>query len=106
MQDWQLYATIGEGSTFSKTENGHERNLTVHISPARTLNRENIEINSAEDFQKILDDNPRITWVMFYIGSYPRRGTEVGKSEKWIKTLFRDKKRIDEQRRRQSGQGA
>ena len=105
MQDWQLYATIGEGSTFTKTENGHERDLTVHISSARTINRENIEINSLEDFQQILEKNPHVNHVMYYIGGYPRRGTKIENSGKWIKKLLRDKERINQQRRQQNQQG-
>lgn len=98
IQEWKIYATIGEGSTFSKTTAGYERDLTVHLSTARTLNRENIEINALDDFQKIIADNPRINHVMYYVGGYPRRGTNVEKSEKWINKLLRDKKRINAQR--------
>ena len=94
---WKLYATIGEGSTFSKTENGYERNQIIHIHSAFTQNRENFELNSPEDFNKLVADHPRVSRVMYYLGSYPRRGTSLEKSEKWIKKLFKDQAKINQQ---------
>ena len=104
--DWKLYANVGEGSDVKSTENGFERNQIVHISSAITVGKENIEINTLDDFQKILSDNPRINHVMYYFGSYPRRGTSIEKSEKWIKKLIRDKAKINQQRQQQNAQGA
>lgn len=92
---WKLYATIGEGSTYSKSEQGFQKNQTIHISSAQTQNRENFELNSLEDFRELISSNPRVTHVMYYLGSYPQRGTSLDSSEKWIKKLFRDKDRIN-----------
>lgn len=92
---WNIYATIGDGSTFSKTGEGYIRNQTIHLSSAKTQSRTNFELNSPEDFQRLVSDHPRINHVMFYLGSYPRRGTSLEKSEKWIKKLFKDKERIN-----------
>ncbi|MBS3915570.1 MAG: hypothetical protein KG003_13835 [Bacteroidetes bacterium] len=97
--EWKLYANVKDASSMHKTETGWERDQTIHISSAKTLGWENIEINSMEDFEKLLSENPKVNHVMYYFGWCPRRGTDPEKAIKWVKKLLKTKDEINNSRR-------
>ena len=100
--EWQLWATISELPAYIKSEvyNGYESTTVqiLHISSAFTQTKTNHEINSIEDYEKILSDNPKIDRVMFYFGWCPRRAVVLEKAQKWVKKLLKDKARINKER--------
>ncbi len=85
----KLYANISDGTGLVKTETGWQTPQTMHIASAKTQSC--VEINSLEDFQKLIADNPKVSHVMYYIEGCPRRGTNVEKSLAWVKKLLKTK---------------